>query len=296
MYLRMLKDSSQIFWRTSICVDEMKKLIIGVSPDTPVALKEMGDRFVQAWKTGRSDEDVLQFESPSALFRALSPKRWELLRRLKIGGASSARGLARDLDRDVKRVHEDVTTLTQYGLVARTAEGKYFIPYDVIRADFDVSGYESLDSGHTTSTHEPNISVPSALDPLLIEMDDPDKPIDEIELAGRLQAALGDGKDLTESERRGAFAEIEGLHFQRAHDAERRTWGIYWNELASATTVDGKQIYRPDVAQVDSDILAHWISQAESATNAVLRARFADLAWEIGRYVKAESRTKTADD
>jgi predicted transcriptional regulator len=50
---------------------------------------------------------LLQFESPAALFRILTAKRWELIERLQTTGPTALRGLARDLDRDVKRVHEE---------------------------------------------------------------------------------------------------------------------------------------------------------------------------------------------
>jgi predicted transcriptional regulator len=46
--------------------------------------------------------------------------------------------LARELERDVKRVHEDVGVLIECGLVARTEDGKINVPYDVIRAEFDL--------------------------------------------------------------------------------------------------------------------------------------------------------------
>ena len=46
--------------------------------------------------------------------------------------------LARELDRDVKRVHEDVGMLIKHGLVARKADRKIYVPYDVIHADFDL--------------------------------------------------------------------------------------------------------------------------------------------------------------
>jgi predicted transcriptional regulator len=109
----------------------MKKATIRIRRDTQTAVKEIGERFVKAWKTGKSDGDLLQFESPAALFRVLSAKRWELIERLQTTGPSTVRGLARELDRDVKRVHEDVTTLIKYGR-------KICVPYDVIHADFDL--------------------------------------------------------------------------------------------------------------------------------------------------------------
>jgi predicted transcriptional regulator len=116
----------------------MKKLTIRIRKDAGAALKEMGERFVRAWKTGKSAGDSLQFESPSALFRVLTPKRWELIERLQRIGPSSVRGLARELGRDVKRVHEDVSRLIECGIVARTEDGRVQVPYNVIHADFDL--------------------------------------------------------------------------------------------------------------------------------------------------------------
>jgi predicted transcriptional regulator len=116
----------------------MKKAIIRIRRDSPAVIEEMRARFVKAWKTGRSGGDALTFESPAALFRVLSPKRWELIETLQGLGRSSVRGLARTLDRDVKRVHEDVTALMEYGLVVRLDGGQVSVPYDVIHADFDL--------------------------------------------------------------------------------------------------------------------------------------------------------------
>ena len=75
-------------------------------------------------------------ECRNALFRVLSPKRWELLERLQALGPSSLRGLARSLERDVKRVHEDVGTLIEVGLIEKAERGKIHVPYSVIEADF----------------------------------------------------------------------------------------------------------------------------------------------------------------
>lgn len=57
---------------------EMRKATIRIRKNTDIALEKMGERFVKAWKTGRSAGDTLEFESPAALFRVLTPKRWEL--------------------------------------------------------------------------------------------------------------------------------------------------------------------------------------------------------------------------
>lgn len=132
--------------------------------------------------------------------------------------------------------------------------------------------------------------VPLELQEVLVAADADPAPVDEMKLAGSLVAALGKDRSLTLEERRGAFAEIEALRFQRPLGSDRpSTWGIYWSELASGTTKDGGVFYSPDIAQVDEEIVAHWISRSAAAKNPVCRARFADLAWEIGRYLRKQT-------
>jgi len=115
----------------------MRKAVLRIRRDTDAALTEMGTRFSSTWKSGRSSSaHVFSFESPAALFRVLSPKRWELIERLQALGSVSVRGLARALERDVKRVHEDVGTLIEVGLIEKTERGKIHVPYSVIEADF----------------------------------------------------------------------------------------------------------------------------------------------------------------
>ena len=69
----------------------MRKATIRIRGNTDAALRRMRGRFIKAWKNGRSTGDALEFESPAALYRALTPKRWELIERLqKLGGEQRA--------------------------------------------------------------------------------------------------------------------------------------------------------------------------------------------------------------
>ena len=68
----------------------------------------------------------------------ITHKRWESIECLQKLGPSSARGLARELESDVKRVHGDVAMLIRCGFVVRTDDRKFHVPYDVIHADFDL--------------------------------------------------------------------------------------------------------------------------------------------------------------
>jgi predicted transcriptional regulator len=114
------------------------KAVLRIRRDVDKALADMGRRFTSTWKSGRPAAHVFKFESPAALFRVLTPKRWELLERLQGLGPSSLRGLARSLERDVKRVHEDVAALIEVGLVEKTERGRIHVPFTVIEADFEL--------------------------------------------------------------------------------------------------------------------------------------------------------------
>lgn len=92
--------------------------------------------FRAAWKTGAYQGEHFEFESPAALFRTITPKRWELIEVLQMSGPLGVRALARELGRDVKRVHEDAHKLVEIGLVEKDVAGKLSVPFAEIRADF----------------------------------------------------------------------------------------------------------------------------------------------------------------
>lgn len=115
----------------------MKRIAtIRIERDEEAALASIRSGFLAAWNTGEYQGEHFSFESPAALFRVLTPKRWELIECLQSRGPLGVRALARELGRDVKRVHEDATALVGHGLVERTAEGKLWVPFEEIRADF----------------------------------------------------------------------------------------------------------------------------------------------------------------
>ena len=123
----------------------MKRAVIQIRSDADeiAAIGAMGQRFADAWSRDAKAADatfILTFSSASQLFSVLSPKRWELIEGLQGLGASSIRGLARALGRDVKRVHEDVSTLIDWGLVERDEAGRVVVPFEEIEADFILKG------------------------------------------------------------------------------------------------------------------------------------------------------------
>ena len=100
------------------------------------SLGAMRKGFLTAWKSGRYQGEHFEFESPAALFRTISPKRWELIEALQMAGPLGVRALARKLKRDVKRVHDDARHLVEIGIVEKDRDGKLTVPFTEIRADF----------------------------------------------------------------------------------------------------------------------------------------------------------------
>jgi predicted transcriptional regulator len=102
----------------------------------------MGRRFAAAFDRAAAGEDFeerhITFMSLEEMLSALTPKRLEMLRRLRReGGAESIRALGRALGRDYKRVHEDVTALEAAGLVVRDGV-RLRTPWDVLSAELAI--------------------------------------------------------------------------------------------------------------------------------------------------------------
>ena len=101
------------------------------------SVEEMGKRFADAWhrlERGKSVKEThLTFFTLEAMMATLSPKRLELLKHIHRQPANTVSELAKALGRDYKRVHDDVSALTNAGLVVRDAHG-IWAPYDGVQA------------------------------------------------------------------------------------------------------------------------------------------------------------------
>ena len=101
----------------------MEKLSMEIGSDLRHVLAEVGT----AWKAAEAGQPVeatrrVCFVDWAALCAVMTPKRYDLIRHLHQHPAPGIRALARSLERDVKRVHEDVTVLEELGLIRRDPE------------------------------------------------------------------------------------------------------------------------------------------------------------------------------
>ena len=108
-----------------------RHLTITLQPDWKAAIRAVG---VTA-KADTYQGEVLNFETPAQFFGQLSEKRWDIVRAAQGKGDLSVRELARMVDRDVKRVHDDIVILAKLGMLERTDGGGVACPYTSMHID-----------------------------------------------------------------------------------------------------------------------------------------------------------------
>ena len=106
-------------------------LTISLLPDWQSGLRKVAF----ALKSNEYQGEVLNFESPGHFFGQLTEKRWNIVRFAQGKGELSVRELARGVQRDVKRVHEDIGVLSQLGLLERTEASGLICPFAEMHID-----------------------------------------------------------------------------------------------------------------------------------------------------------------
>lgn len=96
---------------------------------------EINARFTHAMTTGEHATPFIGFVDEQALWRTLTPLRWDILKLMTGAGPLPLREIARRVARDVRGVHTDVHSLLAAGLVERDEAGFRF-PYDAVHVDF----------------------------------------------------------------------------------------------------------------------------------------------------------------
>ncbi len=117
-----------------------KTAVIEIRADQHAVLDDILIKAKRAFDTGQPSDPLatFTFSSASQLFSVFTATRFTLIEKLQQIGPSSMRGLARNLERDIRRVHDDVTVLLEWGIIEKNEAGKIFVPYDLIHAAFDI--------------------------------------------------------------------------------------------------------------------------------------------------------------
>lgn len=112
-----------------------RTLTITLQPDWAGALRQASAKAQRGLSGKGYQGETLNFESPGEFFGRLTERRWTLMRALQDGGPCGVRELARRVERDVRRVHEDAAILAELGLIEKDENGKLNCPYADIHVD-----------------------------------------------------------------------------------------------------------------------------------------------------------------
>jgi predicted transcriptional regulator len=117
-----------------------RTLMITMNADWRAALRGAGKTA-----TARSYQgETLNFETAGSFFGKLTERRWALVHALQGQGAMSVRELARRVNRDIRRVHDDVEVLTELGLFERTDSGGVMCPFEAVHIDMRLTAPHPL--------------------------------------------------------------------------------------------------------------------------------------------------------
>ncbi len=135
----------------------------------------------------------------------------------------------------------------------------------------------------------PNLVVPPALETLIQEFDSAKSPFTELDVQQALGAARSSLQNPTEEESFGAWAEVLAFALIGSN-TQISPWRTFFGPMGSGTDKDGNTAYFPDIADADASVISHWISRAKTVTHPVLKARYADLVWELCTTIVAGGR------
>ena len=111
----------------------MNTVTIGVS-----SIEQVKQRTSLAFK-GKAQGERISFATVELLWKALTPRRWELIRAMAGQGPMSLRAAARLVGHDVKTVHGDVHGLLKADILEKDEAGRIVFPYDAVHVDFVIS-------------------------------------------------------------------------------------------------------------------------------------------------------------
>ena len=126
--------------------------------------------------------------------------------------------------------------------------------------------------------------IPPSIEEVIAKFDKSETAFDEHAVRQEVVAARGDLVNPTDAESLGAWSEV--LAFALSSNSQNSSpWKTYFCPMASCTLGDGSPFYSPDITGTPAEVIQHWIGRAQNSKHPVLKARYADLAWDMSRAI-----------
>jgi lysyl-tRNA synthetase class 1 len=133
------------------------------------------------------------------------------------------------------------------------------------------------------------LTVPASLEKVVLDYDEREEPFDKYSVGRELNSARDALVDATDSENCGAWAEVLAFALETgAHN--QNPWNSYFGPMGSGTDAAGNTVYFPEIAGTAAVTVEHWQARARSLNHPFLKARYADLAWEMSGPIGQRKR------
>ncbi len=127
------------------------------------------------------------------------------------------------------------------------------------------------------------MNVPSWVQVILDGFNEKTDAHSELEIAESLSNERAKHGDLSEEDWKAYISEYSVFFFGEGGDGES-VWGTYFRPMVEFT--QGQSVVRnPDITQLDTDTITHWQHRASEVKNPVMKARYADAAWDFAKPI-----------
>ena len=131
------------------------------------------------------------------------------------------------------------------------------------------------------------MNIPDWLQNTLTSFEASEEPFMEVAIADAINSAVRKQEHIADEDRRVIQAEWSAFGFMTRSNTES-VWGTYFAPMMTATTADGKEVRSPDIAVLSAETMAHWEERARAVQDPVMRARYADLVWDLRQAITGD--------
>jgi hypothetical protein len=129
------------------------------------------------------------------------------------------------------------------------------------------------------------LTLPEPVLTVLQQRDGLANDFDETDLGFVLEGTARNCGEITSIQHKASIAEIVAFRLSLRKSQKKCVWGTRFRPVIEATKEDGTPFLYPDIADIDDAIIKYWGQRAEESRHPVLRARYADLLWDLTKAV-----------
>jgi lysyl-tRNA synthetase class 1 len=129
-----------------------------------------------------------------------------------------------------------------------------------------------------------DVTIAAAIEQIIQQFEVSTSPFTELDVQQAVGKARNELGQLGQAENIGAWAEVLAFGLVGARRYES-PWNTFFAPMATLTGKDGSIQYAPDIAGTPPTVLGHWADRARTLQHPVLKARYADLVWDMAATI-----------